>query len=135
MSLSVLKELFVDVDDFITIDNIGHGICLACAFFQGYNFGRGNGRCVEADLRGQVAQAMEDLIRVTRLYEPSDRFLSTKSKNVIKEWYRNASPDLIREEATSLPSDQYWNVEIIEFYIETCLHGSVELYYFKMVRT
>ena len=80
MSLSVLKEFFVDVDDCIIIDNIDHGDCLACAFFQGYNFGRGNGRCVEADRRGQVAEAVDDLIRMTCLYEPSDRFLSIKVK-------------------------------------------------------
>ena len=131
MSLSTFKDCFVVVDDLITIDNIGHGICLPCAFFQGYNLARGNGRVVESDLRKQIGEAMIKLIRALDVYDPSS--LSTKSKIVIKEWEKENIANLIKEEAVSLPSQQYWNAEILEYYIANCLCGTVELYYFKMV--
>lgn len=133
MSLSTLKILYVNVDDFVTIDNIGHGMCLAFAFFQGYNFGRNLGRCVEADLRHQISQAMIDLIRITKKTSPSKYSLTEKSASVIKDWEAANSPYNIIEEATSLPNGQYWNAEILEFYIEHCLSACAELYYFKMV--
>ena len=85
MSLSTVQELFVEVNEFNTIDNIGHGICLAYAFFQGYNIGKQLGRCVEADLRHQVSQAMVDLIRHLDLHRPTEFSLSEDSQKIIQE--------------------------------------------------
>ena len=107
MSLSILKILFVDVDDLNTIDNIGHGMCLAFAFFQGYNLGKGFGRCVEADLRHQISQAMVDIIRFINIHHDKEYHLTPNSKNIVMEWAEKNSPDKIIEEASSLPSDQY----------------------------
>jgi hypothetical protein len=114
--------LIISKDDVLTIDNEGKGYCLILAFFQGLHSDQG--RLHDKEKQKLISDAMKLVIDHE---EQAREVLSHKSKDIIATWYNkynNVYQNL------PLKQGEFWNFEILEFYIQIS-NLKVQIYYFR----
>lgn len=114
--------LIITEADVITIDNDGYGYCLIKAFFQGLHSDQG--RLQDSEKQKLISEAMK---MVVDNEEFARDVLTEQSKMIIATWY-----DKYKNICQGLPlkSNEYWNYEILEFFIEIS-QLKVQIYYFR----
>jgi len=105
-----------------TLDNEGRGYCLILAFFQGLYSDQG--RLQDKEKQTLISDAMK---LVVDNEEKAREILSQQSKNVIATWYNKYNNVCL---GLPLKSGEFWNHEILEFYIHIS-QLKVQIYYFR----
>jgi len=110
-------------DQLILLENQKKGLCLVSAFFQGL-FIEDHTR--EGQLLQEIVKAM-NFVRVNR-----DHFteMSVESGNIIDRW----NEDLINNVESGFPLKvgEFWNVEILEYYIRNA-NIQCNIFYYKEI--
>jgi len=111
----------ISKSDVVTLENEGKGYCLIAAFLQGLH---DESRLQEKERQQMISDAMK---LVVDNEEYAREKLSESSKRTIGTWYEKYCCPL---EGIALKKGEFWNHEILEFYIEIG-QLKVQLYYFQ----
>jgi hypothetical protein len=114
--------LIIGRSDVLTLENEGKGYCLINAFLQG--FYSDAGRLSDKERDQMISDAMK---LVVDNEEVARERLSQTSLCTIGTWYDKYQSPL---QGIALKKGEFWNHEILEFYIEIA-QLKVQLYYFR----
>jgi len=114
--------LIITKPDVVTLDNEGRGYCLILAFFQGLY--SDHGRLQDKEKHKLISDAMKSVIDNE---ETARERLSQESKDTIASWYNKYNNFGL---GIALKPGEFWNHEILEFYIHLS-QLKVQIYYFR----